>query len=406
MRLTTNCYATADHLPSFARETMESLFKSSFADVRLRIGPQPASIGAQAFVQGSDLYFSPGFFEPQSPEGLRLLAHELTHVIQQRSRRVTGAFETNAGIVEDPALEEEADWMGEQAARLSLQLPPPASRSSRSWFSGFHLCRPFQTSEGRYQIAAGWDGNLAGSVTVEERDRNTIGISNLEVEARFRRRGLGRALVVSALETGMHLGRREAMLISADRGSGRLTRWYERLGFQQIGCDSGYPELRASIGRALSRFPSLIAPPIAGSWIQCADDKKAIRLKRFGKQHAKLSRQETKHLEKVGKLRDEVEILRGKVFNDKVGVVPFGSRVDEHGYTRDEAKDKFKSSFLSTSDWENIEAAKEEDGKLVVTVRLANGETVTGSWKHGDDEVKVFHCGKTASGVGYGTPLG
>jgi hypothetical protein len=41
-------------------------------------------LGAQAFTHGNDIYFNSGKYKPGSTEGKQLLAHELTHVVQQR----------------------------------------------------------------------------------------------------------------------------------------------------------------------------------------------------------------------------------------------------------------------------------------------------------------------------------
>lgn len=43
-------------------------------------------LGARAFACGHDLYFAPGQYDPHSDEGRRLLAHELSHVVQQVAR--------------------------------------------------------------------------------------------------------------------------------------------------------------------------------------------------------------------------------------------------------------------------------------------------------------------------------
>ena len=48
-------------------------------------------IGARAFTLGSDVYFGQGQFNPASRDGRRLMAHELTHVAQQRAGRTGGA---------------------------------------------------------------------------------------------------------------------------------------------------------------------------------------------------------------------------------------------------------------------------------------------------------------------------
>ena len=64
------------------------------------------SVSARAFTTGSDLYFAKGEYAPGSGEGDRLLAHELTHVVQQRGAPTGGPL-----TVSQPgdALEAEAD---------------------------------------------------------------------------------------------------------------------------------------------------------------------------------------------------------------------------------------------------------------------------------------------------------
>lgn len=45
-------------------------------------------LGAQAFTHGNDIYFNKGKYDPGSSEGKHLLAHELTHVVQQKADEV------------------------------------------------------------------------------------------------------------------------------------------------------------------------------------------------------------------------------------------------------------------------------------------------------------------------------
>jgi len=66
-------------LPDPVQKKMEAFFNTSFADVRVHVGPEPSSIGALAFTHGTDLYFAPGQYNPQSSQGQQLLGHELTH---------------------------------------------------------------------------------------------------------------------------------------------------------------------------------------------------------------------------------------------------------------------------------------------------------------------------------------
>ena len=74
-------------LPEETLEKMEDRFGADFGDVRIHSDAQAAEsalgIDAEAYTRGRDIYFAPGKYAPNSPEGDRLLAHELTHVVQQ-----------------------------------------------------------------------------------------------------------------------------------------------------------------------------------------------------------------------------------------------------------------------------------------------------------------------------------
>jgi outer membrane protein OmpA-like peptidoglycan-associated protein len=69
------------------RAQMESSFGTDFSNVRIHNNSESAEMNdalhAQAFTHGSDIYFNEGKYNPQNTEGSRLLAHELTHVVQQ-----------------------------------------------------------------------------------------------------------------------------------------------------------------------------------------------------------------------------------------------------------------------------------------------------------------------------------
>jgi Domain of unknown function (DUF4157) len=75
-------------LPAGARALLEAQFGSRFADVRLHTGPRAAEaaqqLGAAAFTLGRDIAFGQGFYTPHTDSGLRLLSHELTHVVQSQ----------------------------------------------------------------------------------------------------------------------------------------------------------------------------------------------------------------------------------------------------------------------------------------------------------------------------------
>mgnify|MGYP000870768324 CR=1 FL=1 len=72
------------------RAEMETITGADLSDVRLHTGGEARrmarSMGARAFATGpSDVFFGPGGFDPGSPRGKSLLAHELTHVAEGES---------------------------------------------------------------------------------------------------------------------------------------------------------------------------------------------------------------------------------------------------------------------------------------------------------------------------------
>jgi Domain of unknown function (DUF4157) len=78
-----------------ARLEAETRFGHDFSGVRVHTGAAAAAstraIGASAYTAGQDVVFAAGQYQPGTPAGQRLLAHELTHVVQQRSAPV-GAY--------------------------------------------------------------------------------------------------------------------------------------------------------------------------------------------------------------------------------------------------------------------------------------------------------------------------
>ena len=82
-------------LPDSTRTFFESGFARDFSGVRVHEGPQAAdlahSVHARAFTVGRDIVFGAGQYSPDTLTGRRLLAHELTHVVQQRQAAERGA---------------------------------------------------------------------------------------------------------------------------------------------------------------------------------------------------------------------------------------------------------------------------------------------------------------------------
>jgi|GEM_PF-2089789 len=94
------------------KQRMQSAFGADFSGVRVHsdFAAQEASdrLDARAFTIGSDIAFGPGEYQPGTPVGDALIAHELAHVVQQQSSDVPGAPMTKSDA-QSSALEEEAD---------------------------------------------------------------------------------------------------------------------------------------------------------------------------------------------------------------------------------------------------------------------------------------------------------
>jgi hypothetical protein len=104
-------------LPEPLQNKMAAAFGQSFADVRVHQSPEAAAVGAQAFTRGAQLHFAPGKYAPGTPEGQRLIGHELAHVVQQRAGRVRTPGGQGLPINSHPGLEAEADRSGARAAQ-------------------------------------------------------------------------------------------------------------------------------------------------------------------------------------------------------------------------------------------------------------------------------------------------
>lgn len=76
-----------DPLPSNVRDSMERGFNADFSNVRVHTDPESASLNnqlsARAFTYQNHIFFSRDQFQPGTSSGQHLLAHELTHTIQQ-----------------------------------------------------------------------------------------------------------------------------------------------------------------------------------------------------------------------------------------------------------------------------------------------------------------------------------
>ncbi|MFJ2271167.1 DUF4157 domain-containing protein [Streptomyces sp. NPDC087849] len=94
-------------LDTDTRTDLEGRMGADFSDVRVHTGSaaheSAKGVGAHAYTVGNNVVFQRDAYDPSSPQGRTTLAHELTHVIQQRNGPVEGT-EAPGGIrVSDPS---------------------------------------------------------------------------------------------------------------------------------------------------------------------------------------------------------------------------------------------------------------------------------------------------------------
>jgi len=118
-----------ERLPDANRAHMELALGADLGGVRIHKDPDAAhaanDINARAFTVGQDVYFGAGQHEPGTKRGNHLLAHELTHTLQQASGNVT----TQAG----PPISSPADPLEREAEAVADSVSdPPSSRPALS----------------------------------------------------------------------------------------------------------------------------------------------------------------------------------------------------------------------------------------------------------------------------------
>ena len=83
------------------RDYFERRFGADFSGVRVHTGndaeQMSLELNAQAFTLGKDIYFGAGRHNPEATEGRKLLAHELTHVVQQLGTNLKSFASLQAG---------------------------------------------------------------------------------------------------------------------------------------------------------------------------------------------------------------------------------------------------------------------------------------------------------------------
>lgn len=117
-------------LDSATRQFMEARFQRDFGPVRIHTNDEASrsaeAVGARAYTVGARIAFRNGQYAPASPDGRRLLAHELAHVVQQSGNR-SGAPAVLARSPDDAA----SANVGVAASALG----PPGNCTWDQWYA-------------------------------------------------------------------------------------------------------------------------------------------------------------------------------------------------------------------------------------------------------------------------------
>ena len=126
-------------LPSSTRSFMESRFDHDFSSVRVhsdaRAHTLAREVNARAFTLDKDIFFARSQYQPDSQEGQRLLAHELTHVVQQTEGQLSRQIQRQTSCSSYSGYNSSVDLNSYNCAGLAIRTyqfisPPSAVHSS------------------------------------------------------------------------------------------------------------------------------------------------------------------------------------------------------------------------------------------------------------------------------------
>ncbi len=114
------------------RAFFEPRFGHDFSKVRIHADAQASesarAVNARAFTAGRDVVFGKGEYAPGTGEGRRLLAHELTHVVQQSNQLIRNSLKSNGKYIQ---LQEE-EYFG-PGGWLHKEIYEPLQRDYSEW---------------------------------------------------------------------------------------------------------------------------------------------------------------------------------------------------------------------------------------------------------------------------------
>jgi Domain of unknown function (DUF4157) len=272
---------------SSVRSRMESAFGESFSRVRVHTDAEAMRLSeqhnARAFTVGEHIAFGSGEYQPGTPIGDALIAHELAHVVQQSGANTSAAPVQTFGAQYD-ALEEDADnsaigavvslWDGTKGAlasmvkntKTTLRSGLRLQRCSRGSAPQQHQCacaealtfKPSGALEGTYGINDYWTtvtpywgtNNTLGQFDIADASGNhTLG-HKFQVVGRFSRQ-------TSTTASGDATFQQMARLTVGTAAPGTAGSWFDDMNYTDAGGGVHQWDVNAEAGTTATAGPGV-----------------------------------------------------------------------------------------------------------------------------------------------------
>lgn len=177
-------------MPNDTRQFMEGRFNADFSGVRIHTGSYAenlsGSIHAQAFTHGNNIYFNTGKYNPSTGSGGTLLAHELTHTIQQGASHANNSTTVaTKQVARKEIIQRSAAGVPSQLTNAvekaktvegKIDANKPQAYGNRTGWE--HLVEIFKTTFGEEMIVSGGGSAVQGAVAEQDikKKRETTGM--------------------------------------------------------------------------------------------------------------------------------------------------------------------------------------------------------------------------------------
>ncbi len=156
-------------LPAGTRAAMESAFGADFGGVRIHTDSQSdtlnESLSARAFTTAKDIFFGQGEYSPGSAEGERLLAHELTHVVQQLPDAEVDGASLPFLSISNPDPEQRVQRVETRSKKRKHKAPATASDTDAP--TGYVSLTEFNKNQNKYGRYSGLSGRNYDDIYVD-----------------------------------------------------------------------------------------------------------------------------------------------------------------------------------------------------------------------------------------------